>query len=52
MSAVIAFRLMRMGKLHVMTFFNRMFIIFFAIDTIAGVLEEYFLFRIWEDRFQ
>ena len=49
-SAIIAASLLRMGNLHTMTFYNRMFILYFMIDSTAGVLEEYFLFRVKEDR--
>ena len=49
-SAVIAFRLLKMGNLDTMTFYNKMFILYFGIDSITGFLEEYFLFRLREDR--
>ena len=49
-SAVIAVRLLKMGNLDTMTFYNKMFILYFGIDSITGFLEEYFLFRLREDR--
>ena len=49
-SAVIAIRLLKMGNLSTMTFYNKMFILYFGIDSVTGFLEEYFLFRLREDR--
>ena len=49
-SAVIAVRLLKMGNLNTMTFYNKMFILYFGIDSVTGFLEEYFLFRLREDR--
>ena len=49
-SAMIAVRLLKMGNLDAMTFYNKMFILYFGIDSINGFLEEYFLFRLREDR--
>ena len=49
-SALIAASLLMMGNISTMTFFNKMFILYFGIDSVTGVLEEYFLFRLNEDR--
>ena len=49
-SVLIAFSLLRMGNINTMTFFNKMFILYFGIDAVTGILEEYFLFRLKEDR--
>ena len=52
LSAVIAAKLLMMGNIHTMTFFNRMFILYYGIDSVLGVIEQYFLFRVKEDRYQ
>ena len=49
-SAMIAVRLLKMGNLNTMTFYNKMFILYFGIDSVTGFLEEYFLFRLREHR--
>ena len=49
-SVLIAFSLLRMGNINTMTFYNKMFILYFGIDAVTGILEEYFLFRLKEDR--
>ena len=49
-SALIAASLLRMGNIKTMTFFNKMFILYFGIDSVIGVIEEYFLFRLNEHR--
>ena len=49
-SVLIAASLLRMGNINTMTFYNKMFILYFGIDSVTGILEEYFLFRLNEDR--
>ena len=49
-SAAIAARLLMMGNLHTLTFYNRMFILYYMLESVIGALEEYFLFRVKEHR--
>ena len=47
LSGIIAFNIWRMQE---KTHFNRMFLVYFAIDCLIGILEPYFLFKIEKER--
>ena len=47
MSGMIAFKIWRMQE---KTYINRMFLVYFAIDCLIGILEPYFLFKIEKER--
>ena len=47
LSLVIATKLFRMEDL---TFFNKMFLVYFFADFFFGNLETFFLFKLWIDR--
>ena len=47
LSLVIATKLLRMENL---TFFNSMFLVYFSLDFIFGIIETYFHFKLWMDR--
>ena len=47
LSGIIAFNIWRMQeKTHI----NRLFLVYFAIDCLIGILEPYFLFKIEKER--
>ena len=47
LSLLIATKLLRMENL---TFFNKMFLVYFSADFLFGKIETYFLFKLWIDR--
>ena len=47
LSALIALRLAKIEKL---TFFNKMFFIYFILDFVFGSMESYLLFKVYRDR--
>ena len=48
LSLVIATKLFRMEDL---TFFNKMFLVYFLIDFVIGNMETYIHFKLWMDRY-
>ena len=51
-SSLIAMHLIRMGAIRDLTFFNKMYSIYFAIDSIMGLVDGIFLFRLREERYE
>ena len=49
MSAVIAFLLIKLEKL---TFLNKMFVVYFLVDFLIGIMETYLLFKVYKDRWK
>ena len=49
-SSLISMYLMKMGAIRDMTFFNKMFLIYFAFESIIGLVDGTFLFRLREER--
>ena len=47
LSAQIAYRL---GKIEKLTFFNKMFFLYFLLDFFIGSIESYLLFKVYRDR--
>ena len=48
LSLVITVKLLRMEHL---TFFNKMFLVYFLIDFVIGNMETYIHFKLWMDRY-
>ena len=51
-SSLIAVYLLRMGAIRDMTFLNKMFLIYFVFESIIGLVEGTFLFRLREERYE
>ena len=49
LSALVAYRLLRMGNFRNLTFINLMFVVYYAVDAILGFIEAYFLFKLFND---
>ena len=49
LSGVIAWRLFRMENL---TILNKMFLIYFSLDFVFGIVETYFLSKVYRERLQ
>lgn len=51
-SCLIAVHLLKMGHIRDLTFLNKMFLIYFTIESIIGWGESSFLFRLREERYR
>ena len=51
-SSLIAVYLLRMGAIRDMTFLNKMFLIYFVFESIIGLVEGTFLFRLRKERYE
>ena len=49
-SCLIAMNLFKMGHIRDLTFLNKMFLIYFTIESVVGWLDGSFLFRLIEER--
>ena len=50
LSALIAYRLLRMGNFRNLTFINQMFVFYYAADAVLAFIEAFFLFKLFNDR--
>ena len=50
LSALIAFKLLRMDRFSKLTFINQMFLLYFSLDSVLGAHEAYYLFRIFDEQ--
>ena len=48
---MLVINLLRMGSLKAMTFVNKMFLIYFSVDLIVGLIQDFSLFKLGEKRF-
>ena len=51
MSFILVINLLRMGSLKTMTFINKMFLMYFSVDFIVGLIQDFLLFKLGEKRF-
>ena len=51
LSAFMAYKLVRMGPAS-LTFMNKMFLLFYALDSVTGAVEAYFLFKLQRERWR
>ena len=48
---MLVINLLRMGSLKAMTFVNKMFLIYFSVDLIVGLIQDFSLFKLGGKRF-
>ena len=49
-SCLIAMHLFKMGPIRDLTFLNKMFLIYFTIESVVGLVDGNFLFKLKEER--
>ena len=50
LSALMAFKLLRMDNFSKLTFINQMFLLYYSVDSVLGAHEAYYLFRIYYEQ--
>ena len=49
LSGILAWRLFKMEN---KTFFNKMFLVYFSLDFVLGMVETFFLFKLYRERYE